>query len=223
MTEVKGDVHLEQVCIDNLKNFKNDLTLKPKAVQKQKTKLVKKSGPSNKKGNGAQQNGVTQRNQTSTPVVQQYMEVESLTLNQIASNDGNDDQQDSDASSIAGEVDGAANKKRKPIKIKMRPTKKRKKTKKNTYEVVPDSTSENVANEEAPQNLHQRAERDSGLEERNEHRTSEVTNQQTNQQQSNDARRRSRRKKRPTKFNGLVYVVLKLKLEFFVRPFESSS
>ena len=220
MTEVKGDAHLEQVYKDNLKYYKNDLTLKPSAVKKQKAKQVKKSGQNKKTVNGVEQNGVTERNQTSTSVAQESMEVGS-TVDQIASNNG--DQQDSDVSSIAtvGALDQAPNKKRKPIKIKLRPTKKRKKTKKNSYEVVPDSTSENVAedrNEEAQQNLPQQSERDSGLEGHNEQGTSEVTNQQ------NNGVRRSRRKKRPTKFNGLVYVAFKIKnLRYFVRPLKSLS
>ena len=207
MTEVKGDAHLEQSYKDNLKYYKNDLTLKN---NKQKTKPVKKLGQSNKKGNGVEQNGITECNQTSTSGVQEDMEVESQTLNQIAINEGNDNQQDSDVSSIAT-VAEAANKKRKRVIIKLRPKKKGKKTKKNSYEVVPNSTSENDLNVEVPQNLSQRSERDSGLEGLRRH---EDVNQQINQQQNNDAWRRSRRKKRPTKFNGLVYVALKLTLVF---------
>ena len=210
MTEVKGDAHIEQVYKDNLKYYKNDLTLKN---NKKKTKSVKKSGQSNKKGNGVQQNCVTERNQTSTPVVQEDIEAQSLTADQLASNDGNDNQQDSDVSSIAnvGALDQAPNKKRKPIKIKLRPTKKRKKTKKNTYEVVPELTDENDANEETQQNLPQQAEHqhDSGLEGLNELGTREAVNRQSEQQ--NNGVRRSRRKKRPTKFNGFVYIAFKVK------------
>ena len=100
-------------------------------MQKKKTKPLKKSIPSNKTHN--EQNSVTKCNQTSTQVAQEDMEV-GLNADQIASNDSNDNQQDSDVSSIAtvGAVDQAANRKRKRVVIKLRP---KKKTKKNSYEV----------------------------------------------------------------------------------------
>ena len=210
MTEVKGDAHLEQSYKDNLKYYKNDLTLKTSAVKKQKKKPVKKSGPSNKKGDGVEQNCVTERNQTSIPVVQ---ESESMNVEQVASNDVDDNQQDSDVSSIAT-VAESANKKRKRVVIKLRPKKKGKKTRMNNYEIVPDLTNENNANEEAQRNLPQQSERESGLERHNESGTSEAVNKQTSKQQNNGNKSR-RRKKRPTKFNGLVYVALYFKASVF--------
>ena len=78
-------------------------------MKKQNAKPVKKSGQNKKTVNGVEQNGVTERNQTSTSVAQESMEVCS-TVDQIASNNG--EQQDSDVSSIAtvGALDQAPNK-----------------------------------------------------------------------------------------------------------------
>ena len=179
MTEVKQDVHLEQSYKDNLKLFKNDLTLKPGAVRKQKAKPVKRSGPSNRTANSVERNGVTGRNQheTSTSVVQ---EGPSSERNNVRG--GN--QQKSGISSVV--------------------KKKRRKTRRSGgCEVVPVSTNENAEDdgtEEDQRNLPRRADGRRGLEKHDEPGRREVTNRQ------NNGARRSGRKRRQTKFieNGLV-------------------
>ena len=163
MTEVKQDVHLEQSYKDNLKLFKNDLTLKPGAARKQKAKTVKRSA------NSVKQNGVTGRNQreTSTSVVQ-----EGLTSERNNVRGGN--QQKSGISSV--------------VKKKRRKTRRS-----GGCEVVPVSTNENAEDdgtEEDQRNLSRQAEHRSGSEELDEPGTREVTNRQNNGARRSGRKRR---------------------------------